>query len=557
MREWGRILARSMIAIVVLAGAYLAVAWWTGRAVPAALVVEGVSVGGMTTEQATERLQAEFAAKVKAPIRVDLAGTNSSFSLEPATAGLTLDLPGTLAGLSGFTVDPSVIWNRLSGRPERPLLVHVDQNRLSEALTAQAVKVQSAPVDGTVSFVGGKVVTTPAHNGLALHVDDAARKITQAWPRVQSVTADATVTEPKVTQAKLDAAVRTFATPAMSGPVTIVIGDKTAVVTPEQYAGALSMVPDVTGALAPVVDTEALRGVVVSATSGFVVPAQNASIVLEGGAPVVRPSVAGVAVDTTPAADLLVKAMTAPDRRLALSLVPAAPALTTEAAQALGVKELVATFDSTFPNNPDRTVNLTTAASTINGTLIKPGEVFSLNGILGERTAAKGYREAGMILNGRLVKATGGGVSQISTVIYNLAWFSGVALTEHQAHSFYISRYPAGREATVNWPTIDNKWTNTTPYGMLVQMWVSGSQVHGRMWSTKVYDVEAIEGPRTNPRPGKVIRDSSAGCVPQSSIVAGFDITVKRVIRKAGAVVKTESYTTKYDAEDQVICTSG
>ena len=557
MREWGRILARSMIAIVVLAGAYLAVAWWTGRAVPAALVVEGVSVGGMTTEQATERLQAEFAAKVKAPIRVDLAGTNSSFSLEPATAGLTLDLPGTLAGLSGFTVDPSVIWNRLSGRPERPLLVHVDQNRLSEALTAQAAKVQSAPVDGTVSFVGGKVVTTPAHNGLALHVDDAARKITQAWPRVQSVTADATVTEPKVTQAKLDAAVRTFATPAMSGPVTIVIGDKTAVVTPEQYAGALSMVPDATGALAPVVDAEALRGVVVSATSGFVVPAQNASIVLEGGAPVVRPSVAGVAVDTTPAADLLVKAMTAPDRRLALSLVPAAPALTTEAAQALGVKELVATFDSTFPNNPDRTVNLTTAANTINGTLIKPGEVFSLNGILGERTAAKGYREAGMILNGRLVKATGGGVSQISTVIYNLAWFSGVALTEHQAHSFYISRYPAGREATVNWPTIDNKWTNTTPYGMLVQMWVSGSQVHGRMWSTKVYDVEAIEGPRTNPRPGKVIRDSSAGCVPQSSIVAGFDITVKRVIRKAGAVVKTESYTTTYDAEDQIICTSG
>lgn len=557
MREWGRILARSMIAIVVLAGAYLAVAWWTGRAVPAALVVEGVSVGGMTTEQATERLQAEFAAKVKAPIRVDLAGTNSSFSLEPATAGLTLDLPGTLAGLSGFTVDPSVIWNRLSGRPERPLLVHVDQNQLSEALTAQAAKVQSAPVDGTVSFVGGKVVTTPAHNGLALHVDDAARKITQAWPRVQSVTADATVTEPKVTQAKLDAAVRTFATPAMSGPVTIVIGDKTAAVTPEQYAGALSMVPDATGALAPVVDIEALRGVVVSATSGFVVPAQNASIVLEGGAPVVRPSVAGVAVDTTPAADLLVKAMTAPDRRMALSLVPAAPALTTEAAQALGVKELVATFDSTFPNNPDRTVNLTTAANTINGTLIKPGEVFSLNGILGERTAAKGYREAGMILNGRLVKATGGGVSQISTVIYNLAWFSGVALTEHQAHSFYISRYPAGREATVNWPTIDNKWTNTTPYGMLVQMWVSGSQVHGRMWSTKVYDVEAIEGPRTNPRPGKVIRDSSAGCVPQSSIVAGFDITVKRVIRKAGAVVKTESYTTKYDAEDQVICTSG
>jgi vancomycin resistance protein YoaR len=557
VREWAGILARSMIAVVVLAGAYLAVAWWTGRAVPAALVVEGVSVGGMTTEQATERLQAEFAAKAKSPIRVDLAGTNSSFSVEPATAGLSLDIPGTLAGLSGFTLDPNVIWTRLSGRPERPLLVQIDQSRLTGALTAQAAKVQAAPVDGTVSFVGGKVVTTPAHNGLTLHVADAIRKITQAWPRVPSVTVDATVTEPKVTQAKVDAAVRTFAAPAMSGPVTIVIGDKTAVVTPEQYAEALSMVPDASGALTPAVDSEALRGVVVAATSSFVVPPQDAAIVLEGGVPVVRPATDGVTVDTKPAADLLVKAMTAPERRMTLSLVPAPPTLPTEAAQALGVKEIVATFDSTFPANTDRTVNLTTASNTISGTLIKPGEVFSLNAILGERTPEKGYREAGMILNGRLVKATGGGVSQISTVIFNLAWFSGVELTEHQAHSFYISRYPAGREATVNWPNIDNKWTNTTPYGMLVQMWVSGNQVHGRIWSTKLYDVEAIAGPRTNPRPGKVIRDSSAGCVPQSSIVDGFDITVQRVIRKAGALVKTESYKTKYDAQDQVICTSG
>ena len=553
MREWSRILARSLVAVAILAGAYLAVAWWTGRQVPAALVVEGVSVGGMTSEQATERLTTELATKAKTPIQVDLAGTQASVTLDPASSGLSFDIPGTLEGLTGFSLDPTVIWTRLSGRPDRPVLVKVNEPRLLAVLTEKAAAVQTPAVEGSVSFAGGKVVTITPVNGVALHLDDAVRKVVQAWPRVQSVTAATTITEPKVTQAKVDSAVKSFAAPAMAGPVTIVVGDQTAVVTPEQYAEALSMVADESGTLNPVVDKDALRGVVASATSGIVVPPKDATIVLEGNKPVIHPSVDGVSVDTTTAADLLVTALTSSDRRMSLSTVVAKATLTTEGAQALGVNEIISSFDSVYPFDPPRTNNMTIGAAAVNGTLIRPGEVFSLNKVLGERTTAKGYQEAGVITNNRLTKNVGGGVSQISTVTYNLAWFAGVELTAHKAHSFYISRYPAGREATVSWPDLDNKWTNNSPYGILMQMWLSGGQVHGRMWSTKVYDVTAVAGPMTNIRHGKTIRDSGPSCVPHA-FTDGFDITVKRVFSKGGTVVKTESYSTSYLPADQVIC---
>jgi vancomycin resistance protein YoaR len=264
----------------------------------------------------------------------------------------------------------------------------------------------------------------------------------------------------------------------------------------------------------------------------------------------------GVAVDPATSGDVLIAALTATDRTAQLTVTTSRPAFTTEAAEALGVNEVVASFDSRFPYDPSRTANLITAANTINGTLLKPGETFSLNGILGERTPEKGYREGYVIESGRLVKGIGGGVSQVSTVVYNLAWFSGATLVEHTPHTFYISRYPEGREATVYWPGIDNTFTNTTPHGMLIQMWVAGSQVHGRIWSTKTYDVEAVKGPRTNVRPGRTITDDTVACVPQPDIVPGFDVTVTRIVTQGGAEVKREEYTTNYRPEDRVVCTN-
>ncbi len=553
LREWARIVVRLLVAATVLGGGYLALAWWTGRQIAPSVSVEGVAIGGLTPEQAQERLQRDLGPRAAAAVQVQVAATGSSFAIDPAAAGLRLDLPATVSGLSGFTLDPAIVWSRLTGRVERPVVASIDRQRLAAAIAAAATGVERAPVDAALAFTGGQAVPTAAQPGLKVSVDDLTATIASGWPRVTTVSAPTTRIEPAIPQAALDTVLRDLVTPALSGPVTVVVGERSATLTTAEIAGLLTVTPE-GGRLQATLDAPKTLALLTQVTAPFVtLPREAAFDIGPGGVPVLRPSVDGTSIDTSKAADLLRVALTSTDRRVVLPTTVAPPKLTTEAATALGVKEIVASFDSAFPDDGGRTANITLASNTINGTLIRPGETFSMNGILGQRTPEKGYASANVIVNNRLTKSTGGGISQVSTVILNLAWFSGMQLTEFHPHSFYISRYPAGREATIDWPSLDNRWTNTTPYGALVQLWVADSQVHGRIWSTKVYDVEAVAGPRTNPRPGTTVRSSSPGCVSQN-LIPGFDITVQRVLRQGGAIVKQESYTTRYLAADQVIC---
>src|SRR5262249_18604136 len=141
------------------------------------------------------------------------------------------------------------------------------------------------------------------------------------------------------------------------------------------------------------------------------------------------------------------------NRRLALALavvslfavaVGRASAATTEA------PVLVGSFTTPFPCCQPRVTNIRRAAQLLDGTVLPPNGRFSLNGALGRRTIAKGFVPAPSISGGELVDSVGGGISQVSTTLYNAAFFSGLKLVAHTPHSFYISRYPPGREATIS-----------------------------------------------------------------------------------------------------------
>ncbi len=549
---WLRLLA----ATVILVAAYVILALVVGRQVPARATVEGIDVGGMTQQVASATLRRELETTATAPIVVSLADTGRSIRIQPTSSGLALDIDGTLEGMAGFSLNPVRIWEHLMGEIHRPVLTTVDATRLRAAVDSGAKAVEAKPQDGTVTFPAGKVSVTPAVVGTSVDVSRLVAQISQGYPRTTTMSADVTRTPPQVTQDKVDAAVRSFATPAMSAPISLVVGDRTAPLLPAQVAPALTMVADDTGTLRPTLDGAAIGRIVAQLSTGFLPQPQDARIVLQNGVPVVLPAVDGLQVDPATVSDLVLKALTDPKRTATLTATAAKPTLSTDQATALGVTSVISSFDSAFPVNPSRTANLVAASNTINGTFLAPGATFSLNGILGERTADKGYQEGYVIEGGRLVKGTGGGISQVSTVVYNLAWFAGGDLVEHTPHSFYISRYPEGREATVYWPTIDNKWKNTSKYGMLIQMYVSDNQVHGRIWSTKVYDVEAQQGPRSNVHTGRDIVDATAACVPQPVGTPGFDVTVTRVFKQNGVVVRSEDYTTKYDPEDRITCTN-
>ena len=102
-------------------------------------------------------------------------------------------------------------------------------------------------------------------------------------------------------------------------------------------------------------------------------------------------------------------------------------------------------FTTSFPYAEYRNINIGRAAELINNTLLKPGETFSLNRIVGERTAANGFTE-GYVIKGGIEKDLGGGVSQSATTTFNAMFFAGLKDIQHRPHTLYINRYPAGRE---------------------------------------------------------------------------------------------------------------
>ena len=136
--------------------------------------------------------------------------------------------------------------------------------------------------------------------------------------------------------------------------------------------------------------------------------------------------------------------------------------------EALGIVEEISTFTTSHSCCQNRVKNIQRMAAIVQGFVIRPGERFDLNEIVGKRTRDGGFLPAGAIAQGVLEDQVGGGVSQFTTTMFNAAFFGGLDFIEYQAHSLYFSRYPRGREATISWPKPDFIVENNTAYGILV-----------------------------------------------------------------------------------------
>jgi len=362
--------------------------------------------------------------------------------------------------------------------------------------------------------------------------------------------------QPQIDTADAEKVVAEQAEPAVSGPLTVKAGDSAVELTPAQFAPTLSFT-EADGTLRLAVDGRQLKRLVLAEGQDIAQDPVDARIVVKNGKPSVVPGRDGVTIEAGPLAEKVRGSLllAAAGQRVADVPVSAQkPELTTEKAKALGVTERISTFSTNLTADAGRTENLRIAARTVDGTLVRPGETFSLNQTLGERTPEKGYNAAPAISGGRLVKDYGGGVSQMATTIFNNVFFSGLKDVYHKPHSFYISRYPEGREATVNWPTVDLKWMNDSDTAVLIKASV-GSQVTVSFYGTKHWDITAGKSARSNYRTPKTVYDDSSGCVPQGAN-PGFDVSTTRTFRAPGsrAVVRTETFHAVYIAEDEVIC---
>ena len=283
--------------------------------------------------------------------------------------------------------------------------------------------------------------------------------------------------------------------------------------------------------------------------------AKDAVVTFSGSKPRVKAHVPGLALDDASLQSEVWKAISTPTRTATVATKTVEPKFTTAIAKATLPKEKISSFTTNYPSGQPRVQNIKLASRIINGTYIPPGGQFSMNGILGKRTPEKGYVKAGIISGGRSASAYGGGISQVSTTIFNAAFFSGMQLDEWTPHYYYISRYPEGREATISWPDLHNKFTNTTDGGVRIEVIATNTSMTVNFWGTKKYDVTATKSERYDFVQPKKYTDDDPDCLDQSPVV-GFKVNVGRIVKEGGKVVKTEKFTTNYRPEDDVTCTN-
>ena len=200
-------------------------------------------------------------------------------------------------------------------------------------------------------------------------------------------------------------------------------------------------------------------------------PPSDAAFVVSGSSVTVKPSLPGLGLDVAAARKAILAAALSPTERTARLVVErTAPERTTREARAMGITGLVAGYTTTYGGEPNRLHNVRLVAQLVDGALIAPGAGFSFNKTTGERTPERGFLEAPVIINGELQNGIGGGVCQVSTTVFNAAFDAGLSITSRTNHALYISHYPQGRDATVNYPDTDLRFQNDTNRWLLLRL---------------------------------------------------------------------------------------
>ncbi|MFW3169658.1 VanW family protein [Geodermatophilus sp. CPCC 206100] len=561
-RPWWRrpAVVAPVAAVGVLAAAYGVDLLVAGGDVPRNTVVAGVDIGGLSPAAAAERLEQQLAPRVTADHVV--VADDVQASLSPATAGITLDVDGTVDAADDQPLNP---WTRLTSffgeRDIAPVMTGED-TALTAQIDAIAEQVDRAPVDATIAIEGTTARVVEPEDGRALDREGAAAAVTDflaaggdpSTPIELPVDVTAVSVDADAAQRVLDATV----TPALAAPVTVSSDDSaTSVEIPETaIAASLTFTPQESGELAVAVDPARLQEAMGDDFAAFGTPAEDARFELSGGAVTVVPSVDGTGVDPAALSGQLLEVFPQPaPRTVTARLGPVEAEFSTADAEALGIREEISTFTTNFTSAASGT-NIRVAAAEIDGAIVRPGDTFSLNGYTGPRGTAQGYVEAGVIQNGAFATAVGGGVSQVATTLFNAVFFAGLEDVYHKPHSFYISRYPAGREATVYYDSIDLKFRNDSDTGVYIDTQWTPSSLTVTFYGTKRYEIESLSSNRFNQRQPVVQEKPDDGsCSPQGGST-GFDITVTRVFHDAasGAELKREDFQTRYAAEPVIRC---
>lgn len=541
------------VGLFVIAGIAYAIDVSTNQGkIPRATSVGGVDISSLEREDALAKLDDELREAENEPVRVTAGEKTTEFV--PAQAGLRLDLEGTIAAIPDESMNPFVrLASFFRSTKEVDVQTAEDPAALNPELDRMVGELHRDPEDGAVFLEAGNVEPRDAVPGQEVDRAQLQEEVTSSWLDPEGIAVEPSEIEPVINQDQVDAIAEGLAAKAVSGPLKVHGRENITGTIEPARVGEFVHFEAHEGQLEPRVDESKARDILGEGLAESERPMKNARLSMSGGQRQVTPHVDGEVIDWEQTMAGFAERVLGDDREWDATYEDQPATFTTADAEASTFDQVVGEF-TTSGYSPASGTNISVISNALNGTIVSPGETFSVNQATGSRTAAQGYVESGVIYEGRADTAVGGGISQYATTLYNAAYFAAMEDVAHTPHSYYISRYPAGREATLYDGVIDLKFRNNSNHPVRIESSVGGGSVTVRLMGVKEYEVESISGGRwahTNPPKQKV---SGSNCIPTSGI-PGFTTSDTRVIRTlGGAEVSRNTQTTVYDPQPIVTC---
>jgi vancomycin resistance protein YoaR len=562
-RRAARVAAWALAGLVLLLlAAGLAFAG-SASSIAAGVTVAGVNVGGLSEDQARARLAATAQRYASVPVVFTAGGRR--FSLRPAALDVRADWNAAAAAAVDEGDGPVPIrglkrlWLRVSGAEVEPS-ADVYEPALDYRLGQLAQALDRPASEASIVLHGLEPEVVGGRTGRRLDREAAAGIVVAALAGLErtETSLPVAIEQPRVTRETLRpvaARVRTI----LSAPVRLTYSGASFTVTRRELARMLVLPSG--GSTELRIDEAAAERRFANLARGVARPPRSADFAIRADGRVrIVPSRPGRELDVAATGEVLLAAASRTSNRTGqLVVTHARPQLTTREARALGVRRELGAYATLYSGTADRITNLQRGIELLDGARIAPGAVWSFNERVGPRTEERGFRSAPVIINGEYEEGIGGGVSQIATTVFNAAWESGIKIAERTAHALYISRYPTGRDATVNYPDVDLKLRNDTGRWIVIKASYDESGILVRLLGGgRERRVESVEGPLEVTGQPRTQRIPDPSMFVGQRVVVDYGepsraVTVERIVYRGDEVLYDETWTTSYRYEKKIV----
>ncbi len=484
-------------AAVVLIGAFLAYAASYSEILPNVNVLpdaytEGINVSGMSEDEAEEKIQNHFGDIAKGrSVKVICCGNERTVAFDDLDMKVNSKMTADAAYRSGRekgTFKKAVKMITYAFKPMNiAVCMDFDKDALNKIISEMSEGKESQPTETEYILDGNKLIIFKGHGGKMVNRSLAAAKI------------DSAARNPKRTEVELELETVEAKTP----------------------------------------DLEVFY-------ANLTAPKKNAEYIFENGEIRIEPEKVGIKVEKSK----IKEALASGQEQFELDVETEQPEVTAEELQKLLFRDTLGSFSSSFATSTyARASNVILTANRINGKILMPGDVFSYDSTIGRRTAANGYKEAGVYIGNKVESGIGGGICQTSSTLYSAVLYSNLEIVARTSHSLPVSYVPLGQDATIAEGYIDFKFKNNTEYPVKIVAVVNGRRLTCSLVGVKspnvsvelVNTIVSTSEPKTErtenidvPKGYKRILNKGA---------KGYTVASQRIVKEGGKVIKNEKLT--------------